>query len=439
MTTPTTPTRLSRRTLLASLAGSAALAGLPACAAGGSTSGDGAGAIKFWEMPMGNAQFNTLDRKIVEAYKPEGELRPVQFQLIQWNNFTQTFAAAAASGTGPAVSSGGGTQAFQYAAAGKIAYADELVEKWRSNGLLDDFLPGLVDALKTPDGHHAAVPQNVDMIILWYSPSLLKKAEVSAPTDWQSYLDVGKALKGIGVYGFGTGAGSGNFQGSQTLTSLMIANGGGLFDEDQQPACVTPQNIEAVDFVLEMVAKNYVAPGSTQYTNANVGKQRLAGKFGLGFDVMNLAGRAGKGFDGVVGSPLKAPSGGTSTLGFVNNIMMWKDTPDQKSSEAFLNYYYRHMAPLWTKGTMQALPPLKSIAETPEFRADPNHVKVIEEWQPVLKTWAAPGTAMSESTAAVDGSSPMSQFAQSVLGGKTTAKEALTKLQAALVQNIKNS
>ena len=41
------------------------------------------------------------------------------------------------------------------------------------------------------------------------------------------------------------------------------------------------------------------------------------------------------------------------------------------------------MAPLWTENTGIGLPPLESISETPEFQADKNKVKIIEEWQPI--------------------------------------------------------
>jgi multiple sugar transport system substrate-binding protein len=112
---------------------------------------------------------------------------------------------------------------------------------------------------------------------------------------------------------------------------------------------------------------------------------------------------------------------------------MYKNTPSQKDSEAFLTYYYKNMAPLWTKNTGIGLPPLKSIAETSQFKANANSVKVINEWQPISKTWAAPGTnSLFLGVTKVDGTPAMTTFCQSVLGGKVTAKEALTSLQTAL-------
>lgn len=437
MTTQSPHNSFSRRRFVGLLGTVSATAALAACSAGGAGSST-AQPIKFWNMPEGNAKFNPLDRKIVEAYKPKSGNGPATYRVVEWANFVATFATAVAANTGPAVSSGGGTQVFQYVAKDKIAFADHLMETWKSNGLYDDFVPGLLDALKTSDGHQAAIPQAVSAIVSWYSPSLLEKAGVKPPTDWQSYLDAAAGLKKIGVFGFGTGGGAGNFQGGQTLVSWMINNGGGLFDEDQQPNCVTPRNVEALDFVLEMIKKGYSDPRSTLYTTTNVAAQWKNKLFGLGWDVPTLIDNVGAGWDGMVGSPITGPHGDKGTLGFVNNIMMWKNTPSQKSSEAFLTYYYKNMAPLWTKGTMTALPPLKSIVETEEFQANTVLAKVAREWQPVLKTWAAPGKSMGQNSGLVDATTTISLFAQSVLGGRVTATEALNTLQKTLKASAKS-
>ena len=139
-------------------------------------------------MPWGSPAFNALDQKITEAYKPAEGMPPVTYQVIQWANFTQTFASAVASRTNPAVSSGGGTQVFQFEDQGGISYVDEMYATWKTNGLYDDFLPGLIDTLKVEKGY-AAVPYNLDMRVIWANKTLMDEAGAKVPTDWQSYLD----------------------------------------------------------------------------------------------------------------------------------------------------------------------------------------------------------------------------------------------------------
>ena len=429
-----TTTEISRRAFAGLGAGTLAALGLAACSATGSGP---SGPIKFWNMPWGAPAFATLDQKITAAYKPSGSLPSATYRSVQWQAFTQTFSTAVASNTGPAVSSGSGTQAFQFAEQKKIAYADHLLDSWKANGIYDDFLPGVLDAMKTPKGY-VAVPYNLDFRVLWYSRSLLQRAGVMPPTDWQSHLDVCAALKRIGVYGFGL---SGGAQGNafQAIVGWMINNGGGVFDADQKPNLVTPANIEALEYVQELVRKGYSDPRSTGYTTANTQAQWKAGKFGMQVEAPGLAAQLGGTLatDVVVGDPLTSASGKKGALSFPNNIMMYTNTPSQRGSEAFLTYYFKNMAPLWTQHTGIGLPVLKSIAATPEFRSDPNAVKIIDAWQPVAKTWAAPGgAALFANVALVDSTTPMTNFGQNVIGLKATPKEALQTLQTALKANI---
>jgi multiple sugar transport system substrate-binding protein len=436
---------LSRRNFLQ--LGAAAVAAPAVLAACGKSSGGGGGAaggstepLKFWNMPWGQTKFNPLDQKITEAYAPAAGMPKMTYQVIQWANFNQTFASAVASKTNPAVSSGGGTQVFQFEDQGGISYVDELYDTWKQNGLYNDFLPGLIDTLKVDKGY-AAIPYNLDMRVIWMNKALLDEAGAKVPTDWQSYLDAAEALKKNSIYGYGTGAGAGAYTGQHAIVCWMINNGGGLFDENKQPNCVTPENIEAVDFVLEMVSKGYVDPASSTYTSANVQSQWKAKKFALGYDTgglpNNISGDVVKDLEVV--SPLTSPSGKKGALYFPNNIMVYKNNPNIKGTEAFLTYYYQNMAPLWTQETGIGLPPLTSITKTPEFQANKNNVKIIEEWQPISKTWAAPGTqANFLNVTTVDATPAMNVFTQSILGGKTDSKTALQKLQDEVKANLKS-
>lgn len=434
MSSITSGSGFTRRGFLSIAGGVAAAAVLVACSADGGSGGSGGGGgntLKFWNMPWGGTEFNPLDKKITEAWKPTSGDFSATYQEIQWANFTQTFSSAVASNTGPAVSSGGGTQAFLFESQGKIAYADALFESWKSNGLYDDFLPGLIDAMKV-EGGYAAIPYNLDMRVMWMNKALMEQAGADVPTDWDTYLAAAEKLKAIGAYAFGVGAGAGSFTGGHILTSFMINNGGGLFNADQQPEVVTDANIEAMEFVLEMVSKGYVDPGTVSYTSDNVQTQWREHLFGMGWDGAGLAANVGGDVAAEleVVSPLAGPHGDKGSLYFPNSIMMYTNTPDQSASEDFLTYYYQNMAPLWTEHTGIGLPPLKSIAETDEFRSDPNAVKIIEEWQPIAQTWG--GTSLFLGVTKVDGTPAMDAFTQSIYSGQAGAKDALETLQKAL-------
>ena len=184
---------------------------------------------------------------------------------------------------------------------------------------------------------------------------------MSRPTG-VSYIEASKALAKNGVYGFGIGSGAGNSVGSQTLISLMINNGGGLFDKDQNPDAVTDANIEAMDFVKELIALGAVAPGAASYTADNVFEQWRT-KRSAWAGTPPACSTSSEDDDIVVASPVTGYSGDTGTLGYVNNLMMYTNTPSQEGSEAFLTAYLDDMKVYWDKKLIESLPVLKSIVE----------------------------------------------------------------------------
>lgn len=420
-------TNMSRRGFI-SLAGAAALtASMSACAAGGG-SGNAAGSttLKFWDMPWGPSGYAEEAEKLAKSFQGAGNVKDVGYQQVLWNGFNETYSSAIASKTGPAVSTGGGFQSFQFAAQGAVEYADKLIESFKSNGLYDDFLPHVVDAMKTPEGY-VAVPWAVDIQTLWYRKSILDAVGVAAPTTWDEFLEAGKKIAAKGFYAWGISGGSGNF-GPMTILSLMINNGGGLFNEGGELDIVTDRNAETADFVIEAVKGGLTDPGAVSLKDDDLVTQWTNKKIGMGFYYLGLDDQlADK--DIVVMDPLKGPHGDTGTIQYVNNIMMYKNTPSQEASEAFVTHYLKNMKVLWESKLVTQLPALKSIAEAPFFTESQSNVAIVNKWQPVAKTLASKGSQSSAKLAAIDGGQAMADFCQTLLGGRTDAKTALTKLQ----------
>jgi multiple sugar transport system substrate-binding protein len=412
---------------------SAAVVGgsLLAACGGGSASGGG-NSIAFWDMPWGAAAYPPAAQTLTEAYRPANGLPSATYQNIPWNNFVQTFSSAIASNTGPAVSTGGGFQAFQFAEQGAIAYADNVIKNFEADGTIDDFLPGTVEAMKTPAGY-VAVPWQTDMRVWWYRKSSLDEAGVAPPTNWDELLTAGRALAQKGMYGFGTGTGPGSPIGAHTLIMMMINNGGGIFAPDGAVDLVTDRNIEAMTFVQELVRSGIVDPASVSYTRDNIFSQWKNKKFAMGIDTAGLDADSGDtSGDLLVMSPLTGPHGDKACLSFVNNIMMYTNTPSQEGSEAFLTYFVKNMKTLWQQNVVPGLPILESIVALPEFQTQTQKVKVIEEYQPVAKSYAARSTQLTSTLAQIDAGDPLTQFAQTMFAGQTDPRTALTTLQTTL-------
>jgi len=426
---------VSRRGFLGIGLGAGAAAVLAACSSGSSgkaASGGSGGTMKFWDMPWAAAAYNVAAKNLVATYKPASGLPSATYQEIQWANFTETFASAVASNTGPAVSTGGGFQAFQYAQQGAIAYADHLIQTFKSNGTYNDFLPGQVEAMKTPAGY-VAVPWQLDIRVWWYSKPIFSKLGLTPPTTWDQLMSVGTTLAKHGYYAFGIGAGAGDFLGQHAMIMMMINNGGGIFNADNKLDVVTPRNIEAMEFVQQMAKAKMIDPASVSYTTDNLNAQWKSGKFAMGINTAGLDVSTGV-TDGSLAplpGPLAGPHGEKACLVFQNNIMMYKNTPSQAGSEAFLAWYIKNMGTYWKNNLLVGLPVLKSIIATPQFQQQGPRVAAVKNWVPYAKNYASVGTVLSPSLAKVDGSQQLTAFVQTMLGGGDP-KQALQTLQSSL-------
>ena len=203
------------------------------------------------------------------------------------------------------------------------------------------------------------------------------------------------------------------------MVAMLINNGGGIFDPDGKVDVVTDRNLETVNFIAELAKAGAIDPAAVSYTTDNLQTQWKSNKIAIG--VYNaglpedLADTSG---DLLVTSPLTALHGDQGTLYWVNNLMMYTNTPSQPGSEAFLTYYLQNYYQLWQQGVFPALPVLKSVIALPEFQKNTQKVKVINEWQPIAKTFAALGTNLSAVIAQVDGGQALNEFTQTILSGR---------------------
>jgi len=413
---------------------------LEACSSSSSTTGTSTASgptvtIEFWDGEVGTGQLNTEAKALTEAWK-YGKLTG-SYDLLTGNIY-EVIEAALAANKGPAVAGGYAYQAFQFADQGDIHYADNVVATMQSNGQYADYLPGLFTPLKTSKGY-VGIPWGVDTRALWYNKALLAKAGAAVPTDWPSFLAAAKALKKIGVYGYVTAAASSNSAyGTHTLASFMINNGGGMFDEAGNADCLYSRNVEAVEYLLELVQGGYVDPGSVSYIDTDVYSELKAGRAGMALANATIPEECGTNpvtGDLVVMSPLAGPHGDKGTIQYLKNYQMYTRTPSIAGSEAFLLWWNEQFVGakgFYAQGITAAVPIRKSAIALPQVQADPQLVKIINEWVPVAKAESARSPVIFAGLATVDNGTAMVQCIQSILGGKVTAKAALTTLQSAI-------
>jgi multiple sugar transport system substrate-binding protein len=409
----------------------ASAAALAASAAGKVFAADDA--LTFWDMVWGTgATYTAAAKELAGKYTPASGALGVRYQSIPWANWYQTFTSAAASGTTPAVSSGAAFLPFYFLEQGVAVAADNLIGKLDKEGK-NDFLPGLLPAMKT-DGGYAGVPWSMDLRVIWYRKSLLEKAGVEPPTDWDSYIKAGEALEKIGHIGLGLAAGSTTTDAQHTVSALMINNGGGFFAPDGSLNCVSDRNIETLDFINELVRKGIIDPYAASYTSDNLASDWKSGRVAMGFGQTGLDKTLPQEIksDALVAHPVKARHGDLGTVYYINSLWMFTTTPSQESSEAFLAWYLDNMHVYWTSGVAIDVPVKKSIADLPIIQSNPNLVLSINEWQPVGKTIGAQAPHAFAALNAVDGGAASAAFVQQIIQGKTKSKDILETLEASL-------
>ncbi|QCX76465.1 putative ABC transporter-binding protein precursor [Streptomyces sp. YIM 121038] len=174
---------INRRTLLGS---AAALGLLTACGSNTGRDGGGSGGkgprLSHWYHQYGEAGTEQAVKRYAAAYR-EADV------AVQWRpgNYDEQTAAALLTKSGPDVFEVNGPSLDQIRG-GQVVDVTDLLD-----GVKDDFNP-VVLAPKTYDGRIWAVPQVVDMQLLYYRKSLLADAGVEPPRTLDALVDAAKEL-----------------------------------------------------------------------------------------------------------------------------------------------------------------------------------------------------------------------------------------------------
>ena len=433
------PTPFSRRLLLGGAAGTAALGTLSACSKKTSSGSEGqAGSgdttpIKMWDMPYGNNKYAGVGKDIAAAYAPGAGLAKATYQSIPWDGWLQTYSAAIASRTEPSLSTGGTYQVIPFYDQGAIAPADNVIKTLKDSGVADDYADGVLEMFTYQD-HVVSVPWMVDVRLFYYRKSLLRKAGVEPPATWDDLLTVGRALKKIGVIGFGI-AGTNSF-GPQVLQSMLVNNGGGFFNDKGEPDCLNDRNLESVEFLLQLSREGIMDPDAVgqngDYLNTSISNGKIGAVIHIPFLESLLTPEAGK--DIGLTSPLKAPHGDQGTVSYFNNIMMYQRTTSLASTEAFLVHYLTAIKKFWQAKVITGLPLRKSFAKLPEFASNANAVKAYDEWIPVSKWMGAQASKPFPEMNSVDGGQALTTWCQEIIIGKKSAQDIQQTLQDGIEQ-----
>jgi multiple sugar transport system substrate-binding protein len=132
-------------------------------------------------------------------------------------------------------------------------------DEYLSEGFLDDFSPSLTDPLKF-DGQQYSIPEALSTRMMYYRTDALEAAGITEPpSTWDDYVPALQAaqnpeeLWGMAIQGAGD-------ESVWYYSYFMLGAGGYFTDAEGNWKLNSPENVEGLQFMVDLVSKHGVSP-----------------------------------------------------------------------------------------------------------------------------------------------------------------------------------
>jgi multiple sugar transport system substrate-binding protein len=187
----------------------------------------------------------------------------VDLEIVPWGDYHNKLLVAAAGGGLPDTSAFKLTWVPEFTGMRSLAPLDGYVKSWKGKSDVQDNLWGVYKV--TGNKKLYVMPWEVQVLYMYYRPSLFKKAGVEIPKTWDQFLEVAKKLTvdtngdgKIDQYGYGM---RGARYGHEPWGSFVFANvKGNKIMNKGKAAFNTPDALEANQFFIDLFRKYKVVP-----------------------------------------------------------------------------------------------------------------------------------------------------------------------------------
>ncbi|MFE7797189.1 extracellular solute-binding protein [Nocardia sp. NPDC057440] len=225
-----------------------------------------------------------------------------------------------------------------FAGDGMLYGASEVV----SPNVLSDIQPGFAKNASL-NGEQFALPLFASTRTLFYNTDLFAKAGVAAPPKtWAELTEAAKKIQALGggVSGYGLPLGSEEAQGE---TSIWTFGAGGNWAEGDKVTVDTPQNLEGVRAMRELIDAGATQPNPGATDRKDVINAFIQGKIGMIEGLPPTIGQIASKNAGLqyATAPSPTKSGEPVTLGVADHLMAFKkDGKKTESIKKFLDFFY---------------------------------------------------------------------------------------------------
>ena len=291
-----------------------------------------------WFLGKGMNGSNFVD--LFTAANPDIKLN---LEVVSWSDVHKEVSTRISNGNAPDILNIDTFSEFQ---------ADNLllpVKDYCPEDLFNDFFPAFIQE-SVVDGTVWAVPDLASARDLYYNKAIFDEVGIAVPTTWGELKDACQAIKDFyagDVYGIGLDLTED--EGQATFAYFAWGNNGGFTDETGAWALNSDKNVEAIEFVMDLIKSGYANPSPSTQT-----RYELQDLFGAGKLAMVIAPNqlpqylAEKGFTvDFVTADIPHNEGATgSSVGVMDRVMAFKDdaAPDQAARNdaigRFLKFFY---------------------------------------------------------------------------------------------------
>lgn len=279
----------------------------------------------------------------VEKFERENPDIKLNLEIVPWKDVYTVADSRIEDGNAPDILN---TDVFaNYAGAGLLLP----VKDYCPDALYNDFFPAFLDQ-SAVEGTVWAVPCMASARALFYNVDILKEAGVKPPTTWAELRSAGQALLDFyhgGVYPWGIDMTTD--EGQAAFAYYAWGNGGGFVDGEGNWAVNAPENVEAINFAIDLINDGYTNPNPATQNRYDLQDMFAAGKLAMVIAPNQLpayiSGKGGKINMAIAGLPANVGKKSAS-VGVMDRVMVFRDdaAPDQDArNEAigrFMEFFF---------------------------------------------------------------------------------------------------
>src|SRR3954468_2985593 len=396
-----------RKTVAVAVAAALTTATLAACGPSGNNGGDkgtgkangGSVTLKMTAADYGTGPANTSQKywdDIAAAFHTANPTITVKVTAVNWNDFDNQVQTAVQNHQQPDITEGDyfadyAQQGLYYKTSDVMSDPSNLVQVFANLG--------------SYKGTQYGIPFTTSSRTLFYNKKLFTDAGISSPPQtWDDVKADALKIKAKGKVGFGLPLGSEEAQ-AETLL-WMLGNGGNYQDKSGNWTIDSSQNVEAVQYMKDLVKSGATEPNPGTKNRTDLWKQFAQGDIGMinGSPALIPIIQSGKvlGDSDWTSVPIPGKTGPlSSTLGVCDFVAAFKNggTKKQANIKKFLDFAYADNYQLQFDKEYDLLPAtnsaIKALSSDPIFspflKALPNAVQY-----PASPAWAAVKTQLQQ-------------------------------------------